>query len=235
MSHHNSESDKDKQKQGCFVLSALVSLIFVGVVNLFWPWAIPFRFLEFITLNNFWQGVIACWPAYVWAIGGTLFFTSQKLIRDIRNDGESFLAGGFLVSVWAGVVEEICFRWFIFFGAIVGVKITNFIFFGFLGFGIPEFLHMYIFGPIANFTTFGALQDFLFHKHGWAIGAALIATNARFRDGHMYQGLLGFINSWFLGMIFFYVMFVYGLPAAIAVHFLYDMLIFATIYLMAKR
>ncbi|HMO22056.1 MAG TPA: hypothetical protein PKC98_13950, partial [Candidatus Melainabacteria bacterium] len=59
----------------------------------------------------------------------------------------------------------------------------------------------------------------------------LISANSRFRDGHKYQGFLGWVNSWFLGMVFFYMTLTYGLVAAIAVHFLYDMIIFLVIYI----
>jgi hypothetical protein len=34
------------------------------------------------------------------------------------------------------------------------------------------------------------------------------------------------VNSWFLGMVLFYIMFHYGLLSAIIVHFIYDFIIF---------
>ena len=43
---------------------------------------------------------------------------------------------------------------------------------------------------------------------GRAAAAALVM-------GHKYQGLFGLINSWFIGMYFFYLMFTFGLVAAI--------------------
>ena len=55
----------------------------------------------------------------------------------------------------------------------------------------------------------------------------MLYTNAFFRDGHRYQGPIGVLNSWFAGMFLFWIMFTYGLPAAILVHFMYDFLIFS--------
>lgn len=46
------------------------------------------------------------------------------------------------------------------------------------------------------------------------------------RNGHAYQGWFGTINSWFLGLYFFYIMLTHGLLAAIVVHFTYDFIIF---------
>jgi len=180
---------------------------------------------------------------------------------------------GFIISVLAGLLEEISFRWLIFLGAFLGLWIMNFIFAGFLvliacvgvgyllgalidphegggigGFiglilgvvmivvlgltgnlppGLLEWIHLNITAPIADWTTFGALHDQLYHPAGWLAGAAVLSANAGFRDGHKYQGILGYVNSWFLGMVFFWLMFTYGLLAAILVHFLYDLIIFA--------
>lgn len=99
-----------------------------------------------------------------------------------------------------------------------------------LGANVPEYLQVHLFGPVANFFTLGLLSDQLTNPANWAIGAAIIASNGFFRDGHKYLGWFGFLNSWFIGMFFFYLMFTYGLPAAILVHFIYDFLIFTVRY-----
>ena len=140
------------------------------------------------------------------------------------------MTGGLATSLIAGIGEEISFRWLFFMDNIIGCTIANFFLLGFIGCGIPEFFHMYVAGPIANFTTFGALEPWIYHVSGWAVGASVLATNAFFRDGHKYQGPFGIINSWFGGMYLFWVMFRFGLPAAILVHFLYDFLIFLVLY-----
>ncbi len=52
-----------------------------------------------------------------------------------------------------------------------------------------------------------------------------VAANATFRDGHKYQGLFGFVNSWFCGMVLLYATITYGLWTAVVVHALYDIAI----------
>lgn len=148
----------------------------------------------------------------------------------MNRTAELIIAKGAVVSTMAGVGEEITFRWLFFLNNIISVKIGNWFFFGFLGLGIPEWLHLHIFGPIANWTTFGGLESFIFHPTGWAVGAAMLTTNAFFRNGHRYQGLLGVVNSWFGGMFLFWIMFTYGLPVAILIHFTYDFLIYLVRY-----
>lgn len=86
--------------------------------------------------------------------------------------------------------------------------------------------------PLADFMTMGYLHDILYHPHSWAIGAAVLSTNAFFRDGHKYQGLFGVINAWFGGMLFFWMLFEYGLVACMVVHFLYDVVCYATVAFM---
>jgi hypothetical protein len=93
---------------------------------------------------------------------------------------------------------------------------------------------------------FGALMRAMFPLFAWGIilslfmmalkadrpdrrlpgGAALLSSNGRFRDGHLYQGTIGWIDAWFCGMILFYIMFKWGLFAAIIVHFFYDFFLF---------
>jgi len=137
------------------------------------------------------------------------------------------LFNGTFVSVRAGVLEELCFRYFFFLALAPLIVISDFILGGFaFEWGLLHIIHYYIFAPIADFMTFGMLTQQIYGSHHWALGAALLSSNATFRDGHKYQGVLGWINSWFLGMVFFWIMFNYGLWAAIVVHFLYDMELF---------
>ena len=138
-----------------------------------------------------------------------------------------------LGNVRAGVVEELCYRWLIFLSSMFWVRVSNFILLGFIGWGIPEHLFIWIFRPLADFVTLHGLHDQLYHPSGWAICAAMLATNAFFRNGHKYQGWFGWINSWFLGMFFFWIMFRFGLPAAMLVHFSYNMVISLIVYVKA--
>lgn len=221
-----------KKPRGCYLVTAFVSFFIIGLVQTFWPGTIPFKFGEFWR----WQGTLgealrSSWPIFAFGVGLNAWIVLRK-----RNDpalnrhAELILGGGFLVSLWAGVVEEISFRWIIFFGQIAVYKLLNWLFFGCVGFGLFEWVNVHLSAPVANFFTFGALASVLSGSYGWAVSAALLTSNGKFRDGHLYQGFRGWLISWFLGMFFFYLMFKYGLPAAILVHFLYDMFIFVVAY-----
>jgi hypothetical protein len=75
----------------------------------------------------------------------------------------------------------------------------------------------------------------LLYGYGWAVGMGALSANTHFREGHKYLGPLGYWNSWAAGWFLFYVMFEYGIPAAIAVHFLYDFIIYATLALVFQK
>jgi hypothetical protein len=141
------------------------------------------------------------------------------------------LLSGLLLSVFAGVVEEICFRWLIFLCFIPVIKLVNFCVFGFLGLPIPELMQIYILGPIANFLTLGYLSHWLGNPENWLIGAAIMAANARFREAHSGARFIVYVNSWFVGMFMFYILFQFGLPAAIFLHIIYYALISFVRYL----
>ena len=197
-----------------------------------WPTVVPFKFFEFWGVRgSISDWIYSVWPIFAWGTGVTLLhavFTTND--RRTNRYAENIIVDGTLTSIMAGVFEEITFRWLFFLDNIVSVKIANFFFFGFIGLGIPAWFHTHLVGPIANFMTFHGLESQIFHSSGWAVGAAMLTTNAFFRDGHRYQGFLGVVNSWFGGMFLFWIMFKYGLPVAITVHFLYDFLIFLVMY-----
>lgn len=219
-------------KERCYLTEAFVALFFVSAVEWIWPNATPFTFWGLWKSNGTaFDWLYAAWPIFAWGVGATAWSVFRTYNKPEENrHAEKVMKSGFLISLWAGVMEEICFRWLIFLNAIIGAVVCNFLFFGFLGFGICEFLTVNLLAPVANFFTLGALDQYLGDPAMWAVSAGIISANAFFRDGHKYQGLLGWVNSWFLGMYFFYMMFTYGLPAAILVHFLYDLLIFAVVY-----
>lgn len=224
---------EEKQKEGRnYLVSAFFAAIFVAVVLVIWPDTLPFSYFELWHI----KGGVGDWlytaiPIFAWGAGFT--FVVSMLTRnkpEENRNAEINLGKGFLLSLWAGVMEEICFRWLIFMSSIIGVKIVNFLIFGFLGLGIPELLQVYVLGPVANFCTLGYLEQVLIRPEAWAVGAGLLAANGFFRDGHKYLGIIGFVNSWFIGMFMFFLLFKYGLVACILVHFLYDLAIFAVRY-----
>ncbi len=232
-----SKEDADRTNAKKFLTRALITIVVVFITSKWFSDFIPFTVYEFWeSKGTGYEWFITSLPLFVWVISVTfiieMFFTKTNE-GGRQNAKIDILLNGFRISLLAGVFEEIYFRWLVFFSAIAFVKVLNFLFFGFLGFGVLEWFHMTILGPIANFFTLGILKDFLFHPAGWMVGAAMLSANASFRNEHKYLGPMGFVNSWFIGMFFFYLMFTYGLIASIVVHFLYDMLFFITVYLVA--
>jgi hypothetical protein len=242
-----SEDDEDKEKKqkqaaagfGCGIILLLITF-------LLFPDAIPFDLFQFWFLDIEVGALLkAMFPLFAWGIALSLFMMVLKADtpkqRRLPGGAEAATATwivGTIISLYAGIFEELVFRWFRFFTAMVGLQILNFLFFGFIGLGIPEAFAVYIACPIANFFTLGYLEAWLFHPAGWFVGAAMLSSNGRFRDGHMYQGIVGWIDAWFVGMIFFYIMFKYGLFAAMIVHFFFDFFLFtmlAMIIFMRER
>ena len=209
-------------------------MIFVIIaVKAWWPEVIPFDVFEFWKIKGApGDWLKSVWPLLAWGLGLnvaiSLLWPRYAFYKYRNMDAGRFFLIGTITDIWAGVVEETCFRWILVLGAMATLTFTNFLFFGWLGFGLPKWFHLAAWGPLANWTTFGYLEPYIFHETGWAVGAAVLWANAFFREGHRYQGLIGVINSWFMGMFFFWIMFTYGLLAAILVHFTHNFLI--TIY-----
>jgi hypothetical protein len=230
-----------KSKERSFVLVAFGAIPFIALIKGFWPDVIPFEIFGFLRpRGNFLGWLRASWPLFCWGASVSIlsglaqryFFPLSTPRRSIS--GGKALVLGLLVSVWAGFAEEVCFRWIIFLSNIAVVKIGNYLIFGWAGFGLAQWLHLSVVGPIADFMTLRHLHTWLFDR-GWAVGAALLATNALFRDGHKYLGLVGIVNSWFLGMYFFWILFTFGLWPAIVVHFLYDAIIFTIVAVVGRQ
>lgn len=226
-----SAKEKEKKERN-FIVSTITALIFVSLVMWLWPEVIPFSFWElWIPKGGIGLWLYAGLPLFIWGVVVNIvhlfFFSDRFNLPDLNAAG--VFVGGTVISVWAGVVEEIAFRWLIFLSAIVGVQITNFLFFGCLGFGIAEWFHLNVAGPLTDLVSFGYLRPYLFSDAGWYVGAGMLSANAFFRDGHKYQGIVGYINSWGIGLFLFWVTFNYGLLAAILIHFFYDFLILSVI------
>lgn len=209
-------------------LIAIGAFLFIGGLVFFWPSLIkPFSFFEFwTTKGDFWEAVKGAWPWYAWGFGATFLsrvFSKTSLTQVIPTE---MFVHGTVISIWAGVAEEIAFRWLFFFSAVVILQLFNWIFGGFMGLELIHWLYQYILCPVANFFTLGYLEPYLLNGYGWVIAAAVISSNGLFRNAHAYSGLLGFINSWFFGMYMHWVVFKYGILPAIFIHFLYNFIIF---------
>lgn len=236
-------SKSNEKKESPYFIKAFWALVFLIPICWIFPKAIPFSLWE---VWEFKEGPIQ-WiktfsPFLVWLIFLSLFtllFSRDKIkwieVKTIKI--KDIFSSGFIISVWTGIMEEISFRWLLFFWAIIAVKISNFIFLGFIDINIIKWIHLHIVGYIADVTTFYYLHDLLYHPVSWAVGAGLLTANAAFRDGHKYQGYIGWIDSWFFGMAMFYILFKYGLLACIFLHFATNMMlfIFNALYMSAEK
>lgn len=233
---------KKKEEESKGLLSWLISTPIIFCFLMFVNWCSPSFFP--IGIWEFWEtssekienSIKASVPIFIWGASVTfllgLFKSYEKKMVEKAHE---ILQKGFIISLIAGIFEELIFRWILFYFIMITVQIFSFFFFGFISesFEIPRLIYWYIFAPIINFFTFFNLNWLLYEK-GWIVGCAATGANAKFRDEHAYLGLLGYLNSWFLGFFFFWIMFNYGIPSAILVHFLYDFIIFGIIYLHAK-
>lgn len=216
-----------------FAWAAVYLAIILAIVKGIFPSSIPFTYFElWHTTGNLSDWCTTSWPILAWAIGLTFLVSILTRNSDEENIyAEYLLRNGFWVSLRAGLMEEILFRWLLLMLWIPMVKVINFIFLGFIDLGLIEIIHLHIIAPIANFFTMDILKEQVGNPNNWSLGAAIIIANSKFRDGHKYLGLIGFVNSWFIGMFMFYLLFKYGLVAAIVVHFLYDLFIYLVRYL----
>lgn len=88
--------------------------------------------------------------------------------------------------------------------------------------------------PIANWTTFGMMESILTDRSTPLFLFGIFATNTAFRNGHKNLGLIGFVNSWYVGMVMVYATMTYGILTAIVLHALYDIIIAVLKYVMRK-
>lgn len=77
--------------------------------------------------------------------------------------------------------------------------------------------------PIINFITLWQFDTVFNGGHEPLFIFGAVVANARFRDGHKYQGILGVINSWFIGFVMLYATVTYGLLVAVIIHAVYDL------------
>lgn len=233
-------SDDDEKKQLTifdFIARALIILPLLIFVNWFWekPFAIDLWKYWIFDQTAIQQALTASIPIFIWAAAvNTIvgcFISFEK--SDLRNTNE-ILTDGFCISLFAGVVEEFLFRWLFLYSAMLATQICCFLFFGWISswFELPRLLYQYIIQPIMELVSFGSLN--WLWEYNWLISSSVVSANATFRDGHKYQGFFGWVNSWVIGFFLFWIMFTYGLPAAIVVHFTYDFIIYVIIFLHAK-
>jgi hypothetical protein len=241
-----------KSREGCRIrigcgVPFIIALPLVLLVKWLWPSFIPFGLFQFWGIHGEPAALaLDIWPIFVM---GLIFQLLNIFLR--RPYRDSFFGKPnidivgtpswlilkkkfFAMSRWgllAGIGEELVFRWIFFYCGIIVWTVLNFCLFGFAGSGIPQWFFLHIAMPIADFATFGKLHSLLFAEYSWVVGAAILSANGRFRRGHAYQGVIGWVWSWYIGMFLFLVMFKYGLFAAMLVHVLYNLMIFTLLWL----
>lgn len=213
---------------GLIAGTAVFSLLLIGLfysrldewiglgLDFFFPWE---------SRGSLDEGVARVWPIYVWAAGMTLLVGLIEIARRQPRDyepGYLFVKGTF-VSLCAGFFEEVLYRWLAFFAALSFIKFMNI-----LTFGLFEWAYTTFLIPAANWVTFGILEPQLYGPSGWLFAAAVLSANYNFQEGHKYLGFFGWVNSWFIGMVMFFLVFNYGLWAAIVAHVVYDFCVFWT-------
>lgn len=214
-----------------YVKQLIGCLLIFGIFHFFWGRYMLTSFGELMEPGFVLEGLGRVWFIFAWGLGTTVLAIFVLDGRAYSRESRSVLVGkGLWLSLNAGVFEEIIYRALIFLSAMVTLPFLNFITRGFFRWFYTELLV-----PLANWTTFHALQPQLMHPSGWVFGAAVVSAAAAFRKVHWYLGYLGWVNSWFLGMTMFWLMFNYGLVTAIVAHALYDAIIFTLLGLTAER
>ena len=173
----------------------------------------------------FWQlpgeALLGFWFIPLWAFGMYLLTSLINRRKASKSSTKEILMLGFLISLWAGVVEELLFRWGIFMGLIAGIQLADL-----LMCGLASWVYENILMVIVNFVTFGVFEPLIYHPAGWFVGAAIISASAMFRKQHAYQGLPGFIDSWIFSFVMFHVVLSQGILACIILHFTFNMTVF---------
>lgn len=208
-----------------FAWSAL-GLVVIGLAyTMLRSWLnVPFGFSEpWTSHGSVIDGLGSVWFIFVWGAGLALLGGLLRIVRRTpraNEPGEIFIEGTW-ISFNAGFFEEIIYRWLALFGSMIVLKILNVITFGFI-----KWLYMSILVPFTNWVSFDLLEPQLYGNYGWLFAAGIVSASFRFSSGHEYQGTLGVINSWYIGLFMFFLMFHYGLWVAIIAHILYDLSIF---------
>lgn len=237
MGKKDSDSDSDSGKGlGYWLVHAFFGYFILLFLYWWWPSIFPFGLYDFWIWDSekIIDGVKFAWPIFLWGFSVTLL-TILLGGRLNASDRELTMSKSILYSVMAGVLEETIFRWIVFYLAIPGVYLGAFLFFGWISESLElgRLFYWYIVAPVINFFSLETM-DWMLYDKGWAVGAAIVGANTKFRDEHKYLGWGGYVNSFVIGFWLFSIMFHYGLPAAIFVHFLYDLIIFGMVAIHVK-
>lgn len=168
------------------------------------------------------SGLGKVWFIFAWAAIATIAIYALAGRPDSFQSKGVQLVKGWWLSANAGIFEELIYRWMVFFAAMITLPFLNVITFGF-----TKWIYVKGLVPLANWSTFHALEPYLLQPGSWVIGAALVSASIEFRNLHEHLGLIGWVNSWFGGMVMFYLVLNYGLMTAIVAHAIYDAIVFS--------
>ncbi len=106
-------ASSDSKKAGRnSIVSAFFGAITMALVGWLRPSAIPYGAFDFWSMrDSVGDWLLTAWPAFAWGGGITalIAFTTRNK-RETNRDAEAIMIGGTIISLWAGVMEEICFR-----------------------------------------------------------------------------------------------------------------------------
>ncbi|MDR7276234.1 hypothetical protein [Catenuloplanes atrovinosus] len=163
-------------------------------------------------------GLLQVWPLFAWAVAAAL--VAALAAGPAEHPPGTVLRRGMWLSLNAGFFEEVLFRWLFFVSAVPILTALNWI-----TAGLIRRLYETLLIPLANVATLGLMEAHLTAAPSWVLAAALLTVNGRFRNLHAYLGVFGWINSWYIGMVMFYLTFGYGLVTAMIAHAVYDAVI----------
>ncbi|ROO85707.1 hypothetical protein EDD29_3255 [Actinocorallia herbida] len=229
---------------GCSLMPFGLGGATVVVLLLEWlaPDVIPFTLTAFWTLPPdetaaFGDAVVSAWPVLLAGLVSSLLRMPGAIAirRNMPNLPPNAVVhvlspGRILVT---STLEEVFNRWLLFYAAIAGAAFADFLVLGFAGAHPVRWLFEDVLIPVADWATWHQAHDIL-TGYSWTVGAALLSSNARFRNGHAYQGWFGWIWSWYFGVALFVITFDHGLPVAIAVHVAYNLVLVAAHLLIVR-
>ena len=226
------KSEDESDSRPGYVLtttSGVITIIIACVINYIWGTDI----LIFDVFGApFWklptsEAIRSLWFIPVWACTINAFVCFLKLCMGERwsnGSAAEVMKKGLVIATLASILEELSYRWILFLSSIAGFTLSNV-----LLFQIPEWLSLNILVPLADFGTLKLMSDLLYHPEGWLVGAAILSTSGLFREGHSYQGFLGWVDSWFFAMVMFHVLFAHGILVCIIAHFTFNLVASATV------
>ena len=203
-----------------FLQLEIMLAILVFTVLSFFPDFVPYTLTEFWIWDSdvIYEAIIAGWPLYLFAV----FFSAFSMVIHF-GDMEKATFLNFLKSIpkSAGtcIAMSLCFYYVNFFASMISFKAMDWILGGCL-FG-KGFLWCYykVASFIVNLLSFFQLDWLLNNtEYPWYVGAAVISVVGA--SLKLYKKKLSRLSGAIVGFFLFWIIFQYGLVAAIVVNFI---------------